>query len=80
MGTLRRDLPIFPLVCQQEVRRHIQNAMKIVRYRHSTAQVPNLAELQTKLLVLVISAKLTAHSGLQLRVAVLLDEFRQPER
>ena len=64
----------------KKFRRRIEGAMKIVRYRHSTAQVLNLAELQTKLLVLVISAKLMTRSGLRLRVAVLLDEFRQPER
>ena len=52
--------------------------MKVVRYRHSTAEALNLAELQPKLLVLVISAKLAAHRGLQLRVAVQLDAFRQP--
>ena len=64
----------------KKFRRLIEGAMKIVMYRHSTVGVLSLAELQTKLLALVISAKLTTHSGLQLRVAVLLDEFRQPER
>jgi hypothetical protein len=61
-------------------RRRIEGAMKIVMYRHPTAEVLNLAELQTKPLILVISPRLSTHSGLQLRVAVLLDEFRHPER
>jgi hypothetical protein len=62
----------------KKFRRRIEGAMKVVRYRRSTAEALNLAELQTKLLVLVISAKLTAHRGLQLRVAVQIDAFRQP--
>jgi hypothetical protein len=62
----------------RKFRRRIEGAMKVVRYRHSTAEALNLAELQPKLLVLVISAKLAAHRGLQLRVAVQLDAFRQP--
>jgi hypothetical protein len=45
IAALVRDLPIARLACQQEISPAHENAIKIVSYHHSTAQVLNLAEL-----------------------------------